>query len=235
MCGRFTPVTHDELESIVREIERERAASRGDAGPVLAAPIPVRGRPFQPAAQEEPSQPSLFDIAPDRAPSSASSDAFPKSVVPVIVEAEASLQIAYLTWGYQASWSASPVFNARVETALGTGANMWAESLRARRCIVASHGFYEPHATETRVNPKTGRSVKRQYRFTAPDDDVLYLAGVWQDDRFSVMTCTPNRWVQSVHDRMPVVLRANELIEWLDGDYARLFDRSGVILNVQAL
>ena len=88
------------------------------------------------------------------------------------------------------------------------------------------------------MSPRTGKPVKRPYRFAMPGGAPVLLAGVWQDDRFSVVTTEPNAWVSPVHARMPLVLRPAEVPLWLWGareEYARLADRAGVELAVEPL
>ena len=48
------------------------------------------------------------------------------------------------------------------------------------------------------------------------------------------MTTEPNACVAAVHDRMPLVLRADEAQAWLEGDCALLVDRSGIGLVAAA-
>ena len=162
--------------------------------------------------------------------------AYPGSDVSVALLNGGQLAATELRWGYEASWSRGLIFNTRVETALKPGRNMWQESLRERRCLVPTFGFYEPHQTETGISPRTGKEVKQQYLFTKPDDPVFFLAGVYECEssgqgRFSVLTTVPNRDVQPVHNRMPLVLEQHELETWLQGDYLTLFDRSAVRLS----
>lgn len=59
----------------------------------------------------------------------------------------------------------------------------------------------------------------------------LFFAGIYRDGRFVIMTCAPNDSVASVHDRMPVVLRPEEVRIWLGPHYATLVDRSAVALT----
>lgn len=73
-----------------------------------------------------------------------------------------------MTWGYAAPWKqggAGLVYNARIESALGKPEGMWGESVRRRRCIVPTWGFFEYHDKERVPSPKTGRPVKRPYLF----------------------------------------------------------------------
>lgn len=226
MCGRFTMIPREVVERIVREVE---------AGlPIGEVEVPVQ--PERPVA---PRQLGLFDVQEDgpilHEPSSlpaAGADAFPGARVSVVVPGfdAGRLAVTDLNWGYPVTWSKRPVFNTRVDTATGPRGEMWRESLARRRCAVPTLGFYEPHKTVRSVSPKTGREIKAQCAFTLPESPVTFLAGIYEDDHFSIMTCEPNRWVNDVHDRMPLVLRPSELEAWLGPRYADLFDRRDVEL-----
>ena len=108
---------------------------------------------------------------------------------------------------------------------------IWSDAFRTGRCIVPTLGFFESSETETVASPRTGKPVKAQYRFAAPEGLTL-LAGVREQDAFSVVTTEPNEQVAPVHGRMPLVLRAGEALQWLFGDAAALADRTGVALDV---
>lgn len=144
------------------------------------------------------------------------------------------LAVEELTWGYPVEWRRGPVFNTRIETALAPGRTMWSASFERGRCLVPALAFHESHATETVPSVRTGRPVKRQYRFSLPGGEAMLLAGVQEDGRFSLVTTEPNACVAAVHDRMPLVLRADEAQAWLEGDCALLVDRSGIGLVAAA-
>lgn len=135
------------------------------------------------------------------------------------------LEINQAIWGFEPEYAKRTVFNTRIESALA-GSPMWKGPIQDGRCVIPAAAFYEPHATETVRSPKTGRPMKRQYRFASPDNQPLLLAGVQQDGRCSVVTTQPNRWVAPVHDRMPLILRFEEVLMWLSPDWADLADRS---------
>jgi putative SOS response-associated peptidase YedK len=40
--------------------------------------------------------------------------------------------------------------------------------------------------------------------------------------RFFILTAEANESVAGIHNRMPVILRTNQLDDWLSGDYLRL-------------
>jgi putative SOS response-associated peptidase YedK len=158
--------------------------------------------------------------------------AFPKADVPILVSEGLSglMSVETMRWGYPVPWQKDVVFNTKTETALGDKPGMWASSIRHRRCVIPSFGFFEPHMSDTRISPKTGKPIKDQYFFRSPDSDIVWMAGIYEDGHFSIMTTAPNRWVKSIHRRMPVVLRLNELDTWLHGDYSTLADRSDMEL-----
>ena len=159
-------------------------------------------------------------------------DAFPKSIVPIIAQEHGELAPLDLRWGFTAPWDTRKVlFNTRIETALDQKSGVWREAIEHGRCIVPTFGFFEPSATETVANPRTGKPIKRQYEFALPGRLTL-LAGVRDEEAFSVVTTSPNRFVAPIHARMPIVLEPNEVSRWLSGDFAALADRSNVILDV---
>ncbi|MEG0758909.1 MAG: SOS response-associated peptidase family protein, partial [Raoultibacter sp.] len=161
-------------------------------------------------------------------------DAYPKSTVPLIVpDAAGRLSAQEMQWGYPVPWKAGVVFNTRAETALGDKSRMWRDSLLNRRCIVPSFGFFEPHQSEKSLSPKTGKEIKRQYRFDMPDGGLSFMAAIYEEDHFSLMTTAPNASVSPVHNRMPVVLLENELRTWLSDDFEKVFDRSALALIAQ--
>lgn len=156
--------------------------------------------------------------------------AYAKSMVPVVIPNQHRLELQEMRWGYPVSWQQNLVYNTRIETALGPKPGMWSDSIRSRRCLVPSFGFYEPHQTDTHLSPKTGKPVKDQYYFRLPGSDIVWMAGVYEDGHFSVVTTAPNQWMQKIHPRMPVVLRPDELEIWLHGEYPKLADREQIEL-----
>ena len=162
--------------------------------------------------------------------------AFPGNEVALITpraSTDEGLAVERAVWGFAPEWSKRLVFNTRIEKA-AEGAVMWRAAVEQGRCIVPVAAFFEPHETETVKSPRTGRPMKRPYRFADPDDAPLLLAGVREGGRFSIVTCEPNRQVSPIHPRMPLVLRFEEVPTWLSPDWAALADRSGVELAVAA-
>ena len=211
MCGRFEVLGWDEVAEVVR---------------VLEAVSPVNVMPDWPAR--------LVGVA-----GAVPTDAVPGSAVDVVVaDSRGMLSTSCLTWGFAAEWSQRPVYNTRLEKAMGPNPGMWAGPISRGRCVVPARGFFETHATETVRSPKTGRTIKRRYRFGAENEVPLLLAGVRDETRFSVVTTSPNAVVSPVHDRMPLVLSPQEAVGWLRApwlDFAngwhRLANRGDVALT----
>ena len=84
---------------------------------------------------------------------------------------------------------------------------MFADALKNRRIIVPARGFYEWAPDRTR------------YRFYPADGSLFYMAGVYcrydGKNRFVILTREADETVRPIHDRMPVLLQAKDLEEWI--------------------
>ncbi len=145
----------------------------------------------------------------------------PRQWLPVIFEdAEAGRIAEPMQWGFIPVWAKdiSKTFrpiNTKSETVFDS--NMWKGAVRHHRCIVPSRGFYEWKA----VNEK----MKVPY-FIHPKDQKLFgfagIYSIWHDveDRplysFSILTTAPNKEMQPIHDRMPVILHPGQEASWLN-------------------
>lgn len=182
-------------------------------------------------------------------------EAYPKSVVPLIVPtfdtaviapasvfaakspnaslpafAPGSLDVRKLSWGFEESWKPGVVFNTRIESATKP---TWRESMQHRRCILPVHAFFETHREETYPSLKTGKPIKRQYEFRVPGQDIIFIGCTWRGDNFSMVTTDANADMAAIHNRMPLIVRQEELPLWLGPDYQQLADRSEIRLEAQ--
>jgi putative SOS response-associated peptidase YedK len=117
------------------------------------------------------------------------------------------------TWNYLLG--GRPLINLRGEN-VGSGSG-YREAFASRRCAVVTTGFYE-------WPPVKGNAPTYYHR---ADDGLVLLGGFYQRPkggdvhaRFTVLTTKPNALVARVHDRMPVVLPAERLDEWLGAEPA---------------
>lgn len=129
---------------------------------------------------------------------------FPSQNAPIL--APAGLMVAQ--WGF--AGKGRPLINARSETVREKPA--FAASFRLRRCAVPCTGFFEWAADKTK------------YRFRLPDCDGAYLGGIFREGdtlpRFVILTAEANDSVRPVHARMPVVLPAAAVGDWLADEAA---------------
>jgi len=143
---------------------------------------------------------------------------FPTNIAPVI----GSDNVTFIKWGFPHWKNSSVIINARAETALEK--NMFKKPLREHRCAVPSSGFYE----WSRAGSGSGKSkLKEKYLFRLPGEHMLYMAGIANSFRdafgdpytaFTILTTAANDSIASVHDRMPVILAADEVNHWIKDD-----------------
>ncbi|MBR0401812.1 MAG: SOS response-associated peptidase [Lachnospiraceae bacterium] len=144
----------------------------------------------------------------DALPSMASGPAFgaPGDITPAMKawSLAEGLRPGLPTWGFRGR-GGKLIINARAETIAEKPA--FAESVRERRCVLPAAGFYE------------WDGERRKVRFTLPDRQVLYLAGVWrpdgEDTRFVVITREANDSMRPVHDRMPLMIAPEDVRDWI--------------------
>lgn len=162
-------------------------------------------------------------------------NAYDNAMVPILMPRQSQLETKVMHWGFQVPWNKEPIYNTRGDKAMALGNNMWKEAFQSRRCIIPTLGFYEPHKSEKTPSPKTGRPIKRQYLFQRAGTNLTFVAGIYENGDFSMMTTEPSEWMQDFHDRMPVVIDPGEFDQWLYGDdYPALLDRSSMKLVAQA-
>jgi len=144
----------------------------------------------------------------------------PTQTVPIVrATADHRYELAEARWGLIPAWSKEPrtayaTFNARVETVATKPA--FRAAYRTRRCLVPASGFYE-------WREEAGR--KQPWYFSAADGQELALAGLWEEwrgpDAPPLLSCTilvgtANDLVAPIHDRMAVILGADDYATWLD-------------------
>lgn len=142
---------------------------------------------------------------------------------PGLVVAEG--RVRQMTWGFPLAMKGKssqplkpkPVNNARTDKLDG---GFWRPSFQARRCLIPVTEFAEAEGE---------RGAMMRTWFALPDHDVFAVAGIWRDTAewgpaYSMVMTNACFHVQRVHDRMPVILRRETWVAWLDGppDDARL-------------
>ena len=140
----------------------------------------------------------------------AAADIAPTNIAPVMIASGNRVVGEFQKWGIP-NFQGKLVINARAETV--TEKPMFRRSIAAQRCVVPASAYYE------------WDSGKRKYCFTLPDQP-LFFAGIYDVvngmNCFVILTTAPNSSVENVHDRMPLILRRDQVRPWLTDAVAAL-------------
>lgn len=130
------------------------------------------------------------------------------------------LVLTRLRWGLVPQWAKDPaiaqkLINARSETAAEKPS--FRSAFRKRRCLIPASGFFE-------WRPEGGN--KQPYYVHRPGGQVFAMAGlweVWSQGDAELRTCTilttaASEDVARLHDRMPLILEADDFGLWTDPD-----------------
>lgn len=108
------------------------------------------------------------------------------------------------------------VFNSKIETIRNRG-TQWFRYMDLSRCIVPMSAFYE--WIPVQVHP--AKSPKKLPQRIVIDDVPFFFSGgiigqgIDEESGASVITCEPNNFMQPIHNRMPVLLRIEDAIDFL--------------------
>ena len=134
------------------------------------------------------------------------------------VRQQGDREMTLMRWGLVPSWSKGPdsrfsMFNARSETVHEKPA--YRSAFKNQRCLIPVDGFYE----WSQLNGKQPYFIHRR------DNTPMAFAGLWDHwqgvDGNSIDSCTiivtkANTEMQTMHDRMPVILDPEQFDNWLD-------------------
>jgi putative SOS response-associated peptidase YedK len=145
----------------------------------------------------------------------------PSQMIDVVFEPESERILSQLKWGLVPSCSkdaaaSKGLINARAETL--TEKPSFREAFKSHRCIIPASGFYEWQ--------KKGTGAKQPFYFYLKEKEVFGFAGLWESwvdkttgeelETCTIITTEANDVLKPVHERMPVILKAESYDEWLD-------------------
>lgn len=135
-------------------------------------------------------------------------DISPTDSAVTVYSAGGRLVASKMAWGFRDPYHDTLVINARSESALEK--KMFADSIRARRCVIPASGYYE------------WDKAKAKYTFSADNGDLVLLAGFYRlelgEPHFTILTAQANCCMAPVHSRMPVTVEKSEIKSWLTDD-----------------
>ena len=105
------------------------------------------------------------------------------------------------------------VINSRLETV--EEKILFKESFYKRKCLIPANGYYEWQFRN---------GIKNPYFIQVPTLETIYFAGLWKysditksfKKNFSILTKKSNDLINDIHQRMPVLLNAEEAINYID-------------------
>ena len=123
-----------------------------------------------------------------------------------------------LKWGLVPSWAKDPsighkMINVRAETVAEKPS--FRKAFQQRRCLILADGFYEW---------KSEGKAKQPYYIHFADHRPFAFAGLWERwarsgdaplESCAVITTGPNALLETIHQRMPVILDPQNYADWL--------------------
>jgi putative SOS response-associated peptidase YedK len=144
----------------------------------------------------------------------------PTQKMVAIADGGSGVGLTQYRWGLIPFWAkdqaiGNRLINARAEGIASKPA--FREAFARRRCLIVVDGFYEW---------QVAAGGKRPHRICAADGAAFTLAGVWEKwagdaqiiESCAIITTTANELMSPIHDRMPVVVAADDRACWLGAD-----------------
>lgn len=142
------------------------------------------------------------------------------SVLSVIYDGQKN-RLGYLKWGLIPPWAKDEkigfkLINARAETIAEKPS--FRDAFKKRRCLIIADSFYE-------WKRSSDDKTKTPLRIKLKDNQLFAMAGLWERWKSplgktvyscSVITTAPNRLMEDIHNRMPVILTPEDEKVWLN-------------------
>ena len=136
-------------------------------------------------------------------------NAHPYQDLPVIKKYTNGNALENLKWGLVPSWSKKkefkPFINARLETI--DEKVSFKKLIQLTRCVVVADGFYEWKREERNKIP---------YYFLREDKKIIYIAGIYENDQFCLVTEEASKNILEIHRRQPVILNEKDVNRYLN-------------------
>jgi putative SOS response-associated peptidase YedK len=145
-------------------------------------------------------------------------DVRPTQQVPVLL---ADHQLQLMKWGLVPSWAKDEAIGIRMINARAEGIEdkpSFKRPLRTQRVLLPASAFFEWQGEK-------GRKMK--YRIARKDGDMFGMAGLYDEwtspggeklTTCTIITTMPNKELQPIHNRMPVILLPEDEDDWLNPD-----------------
>ena len=136
-------------------------------------------------------------------------NAHPYQNLPVIKKYTNGNTLENLKWGIMPSWSKKkefkPLINARLETI--DEKISFKKLIKLTRCIAVADGFYEWKREDKNKVP---------HYFLREDKKIMYLAAIYDNNEFCLITEQASNNVNAVHHRQPVIINESDINRYLN-------------------
>jgi len=142
----------------------------------------------------------------------------PSQIIPTVTRNSPN-KITMMKWGFMFGKNSNAgTINIRSETTLEKP--FFKHFLLHKRCIIPADGFYEWGILDLE-----GKDEKYPFYFYLTDRELFGFAGLYNDFEdaegkpfysCAILTCSPNKILKKVHNRMPVILEGDNEDGWLN-------------------
>jgi len=136
-------------------------------------------------------------------------NAHPYQNLPVIKKYINGNTLENLKWGIVPAWSKKkefkPLINARLETI--DEKVSFKKLIKLTRCVAIADGFYEWKREDKNKIP---------YYFLREDKKIIYIAAIYENSEFCLITESATKNVIDIHHRQPVILNENDINKYLN-------------------
>ena len=136
-------------------------------------------------------------------------NAHPYQGLPVIKAYTNGCTLENLKWGMIPSWAKKKEFKALINARLETINEKisFKKLIKIKRCIAIMDGFYEWRRDGTNKTP---------FYFQNTDKNMMFVAGIYDNDEFCLITEEANDNVKEIHHRQPVILSSKDINNYLN-------------------
>ena len=136
-------------------------------------------------------------------------NAHPYQKLPVIKKYINGNTLEKLKWGLVPSWSKKKDFKALINARLETIDEKisFKKLIKLQRCVAIADGFYEWKREEKNKTP---------YYFERVDKKNMYMAGIYENNEFCLITENASENIKPIHHRQPVILNESDVNRYLN-------------------
>ena len=136
-------------------------------------------------------------------------NAHPYQKLPVIKKYKNGNTLEALQWGLIPSWAKEKEFKALINARLETIDEKvsFKKLIKNHRCVAVADGFYEWKREENEKTP---------HYFVRKDTNVIYFAGIFEEDQFCLITEEAKENIKEIHHRQPVILNQADVNRYLN-------------------